>query len=244
MSVLDIVLPGDPISHDRLPPTANSSAPLKLGPGLRHLPPDTIAPTRAGELCVDRKKKALWVEHNGGRYIPNLGDTVLATVHHSSQDFYHCAITPFTSLATLPQLAFAGATRKTRPILSPGSLVNARVSLANKHMEPELECFNPSTGKANGLGELKGGMLVDISLGMARRLLMPDTVGQAGLVVLEELADKIPFEIAVGRNGKMWVDARDIRRTLAVRKAIIETDRNVLGLQEQKQLVKKILKAI
>lgn len=38
-------------------------------------------------------------------------------------------------------------------------------------MDPELECFDAETGKANGLGELKGGMVFSVSLGTARRLL-------------------------------------------------------------------------
>ena len=93
-------------------------------------------------------------------------------MHHSSVDFYHCAISPYTSFATLPQLAFEGASKKTRPVLHPGSLVYARVALANKHMDPEIECVHPSTGKADGLGELKDGMIFNISLGMARKLMM------------------------------------------------------------------------
>ena len=47
--------------------------PLKLGPGLRHVPPSTITSTLAGPLCIDRKKNAIWVENNTGRVIvPNV----------------------------------------------------------------------------------------------------------------------------------------------------------------------------
>ena len=62
------------------------------------------------------------------------------------------------------------------PYLSPvvflftqiNSLVYARVSLAHKDMEPELECFDAQTRKSEGFGELKGGFLVHCSLGMCR----------------------------------------------------------------------------
>lgn len=50
-----------------------------------------------------------------------------------------------------------------------GSLVYARVSLANRDMEPELECFDATTRKSEGFEELKGGMVVSCSLRMARR---------------------------------------------------------------------------
>lgn len=44
----------------------------------------------------------------------------------------------------------------------------ARVSLAHKDMEPELECFDAQTRKAEGFGELKAGFLVRCSLKMSR----------------------------------------------------------------------------
>lgn len=177
-------------------------------------------------------------------YMPVAGDTVLVTVHHSSPDFYHCSITPHTPYAQLPQLAFENATKKTRPLLGPGSLVYARISMADKHMDPELECVHPGTGRADGLGELKGGMVFDVSLGMARRLIMPDPAKQGCVVLLEECAEKIPFEIAVGRNGRIWVDAGDVGRTLMIGKAIVETDRGRLGVDEQRKMVRRLLKGL
>ena len=57
------------------------------------------------------------------------------------------------------------------------------------------------------MGELKGGMVFDISLGMARRLLTARQKEDGGVVVLEEIAERVPFELAVGRNGRGWVNA-------------------------------------
>lgn len=54
-------------------------------------------------------------------------------------------------------------------ILQVNSLVYARVSLAHRDMEPELECFNAQTHKAEGFGELKDGFLVRCSLKMSRQ---------------------------------------------------------------------------
>lgn len=177
------------------------------------------------------------------QYIPAVDDLVIATIHHSSVDVYHASITDYTSYAQLPQLSFEGATKKTRPILTQGSLVYARVSLANKHMDPELECVSTNTGKADGLGPLTGGMLFNISTGMARRLLMAKQVDHGQVCVLEELgAAGVAFEIAVGRNGKLWVNSKSTKATLAVGKAVQETDTRRLGLDEQKKLVKSLVR--
>ncbi|KAF6222990.1 hypothetical protein HO133_001041 [Letharia lupina] len=244
MAAQTLVLPGEVIPSDILPIPSNPSLALKLGPGLRHTPPSTITSVLAGSLCIDQKKNAIWVENNSGRYIPQPNDLVLAIVHHSSTDWYHCAITPHTTLAQLPQLAFEGATKKTRPQLNSGSLIYARVLSASKHTDPELACCNPSTGKSEGMGELKGGMVFDVSLGMARRLLLARQQEEGGLVVLEEIAEKVAFEVAVGRNGKVWVKSGGVKETLLVGRALQETDREGLGVEEQGRLVKKLLRGI
>lgn len=89
--------------------------------------------------------------------------------------------------ASLDGLAFEGATKRNRPnlkvrvidflvadvanaenMVQVGSLLYARVSLAHKDMEPELECFDAQTRKAGGFGELKGGFLAQCSLKMGR----------------------------------------------------------------------------
>jgi exosome complex RNA-binding protein Rrp4 len=36
-------------------------------------------------------------------------------------------------------------------------------------MEPEIECFDAATGKAEGFGELKGGLLLTVSLELCRQ---------------------------------------------------------------------------
>lgn len=178
------------------------------------------------------------------QYIPQPNDLILATVHHSSTDWYHCSITPHTPHAQLPQLAFEGATKKTRPQLNPGSLVYARVLSASKHAEPEIACCNPSTGKSEGMGELKGGMVFDVSLGMARRLLLAKQREEGRVAVLEEIAEKVGFEVAVGRNGKVWVKSGGVGGTLLVGRALQETDREGLGVEEQGRLVRKLLRGV
>ncbi len=99
-----LVLPGEILPADVLPVPASSSATLKLGPGLRHVPPSTITPVLAGLLCVDQKKNAIWVEHNNGRvsdYIPGL-DPVLW-------------FAPLTKYSTYPKPAMSSSPQSTIP---------------------------------------------------------------------------------------------------------------------------------
>jgi exosome complex component RRP40 len=175
--------------------------------------------------------------------MPAVGDLVICTVQRSAADYYYVTITDYNSYAILPQLAFEMATKKTRPQLNHGALVYARVCLANRHMDPELECVSPTTGKADGLGPLVGGMLYDISLGMARRLLMRKSVEEGKVAVLEELGSAgLAFETAVGRNGKLWVNSENVKTALVVGRAVKETDDNKLSVEQQKKLVRKLIK--
>lgn len=191
------------------------------------------------------------------QYLPSVSDSVIAVVLRSTSEAYLLSIpgSPNQGNVTLPHLAFENATKKTRPILQPGALVYCRVSLANKFMDPEVECFNNQTGKADGFGELKGGMLFTISLGLARRLLgdgkklrhlrirqsgQGKVAMSTGLEVVEELGSKLTFEIAVGRNGRIWVNSPDVKTTVFVGKCI--QDSEFLTGQEQKDMVRERIK--
>jgi exosome complex component RRP40 len=174
------------------------------------------------------------------QYQPYPGDLVVATVNGSAAENFNCLLTPNTPPATLPHLAFEGATKKTRPQLVPNSLVYCRVVTAGKDSSPELTCVDPATGKGDGLGLLKGGMVFKISLGMARRLLAP----KGDLTLLESLGGKIGFEVTVGRNGLVHVDAGATKTTLAIGKAIQAVDERALDDAGQKKLVTEILKNV
>lgn len=92
------------------------------------------------------------------------------------------------------------------------------------------------------MGELSGGTIFDISLGMARRLLLPRQREDGVVMVLEGIAEQISFEVAIGRNGKIWVTGQSVKEVLVVGRALQETDRENLGLQAQERLVKKLLR--
>jgi exosome complex component RRP40 len=172
-----------------------------------------------------------------------VGDVVIGTVHHSAAEIYYVNLSDYSTNTILPQLAFEMATKKTRPNLAVGALVYARVSLANKYMDAEIECVSPTTGKADGLGPLVGGMVFNISIGMARRLLMPKSAEEGKVVVLDELgAAGAAFETAVGRNGKIWVKSESIKVIVAVGQVVQATDERNLSVEDQKKLVRQIIK--
>ncbi|KIH87426.1 exosome complex component RRP40 [Sporothrix brasiliensis 5110] len=251
-----IVLPGDDVDPtELLPPRpaagtdkkAKSPPPLRLGPGLRLLlPSGQVVPTVSGELVADRRKNLLWVESDGGRYSPTTGDLVIGQVLHTTADNAIVALAPHDApplRAVLPVLSFAGATRKNRPDLHAGTLVYARVSLAAKHLDTELECVDPTTGKSEGLGPLVGGMVFPVSLLMARRLLMA-SAEKAGVAVLAALGEEgLSFETAVGRNGRLWVNSESTRTVVLVGRAITATDAQNLDVQQQRALVKKLVRS-
>ncbi|KAK2793969.1 exosome non-catalytic core subunit rrp40 [Onygenales sp. PD_12] len=275
-----LLLPGDPIRQQPQPP---SNPPIKLSTGLRLLktsPPTTspptpkqkqnqpptpiiITPTKPGLLTTDTKRNTCTLTtFSHRRYTPTANDLVIAQIHHSSPDYFHCTLSPHTPHAFLAQLAFEGATRKTRPQLKAGEIVYARVLSTGVGAggEVELTCVNPATGKAEpgGLGPLVGGMVFEVSTGLAERLMMK--AGEGGVVVLEELGRRLEgmggFEVAVGKNGRVWVDCSPVagagaggpevrvKVMVVIGRCLREVDENGLGVQEQKMVVGRVLREV
>ena len=238
METTQILVPGDRIDAKLIP----TSQKRKLGLGVHQAGPDEYLCTVAGPLEVDYRKKAASISTPNARYNPKAGDLVIAQVRASAMDFFYLYVNAHSAQAILPQLAFEGATKKTRPQLKPNDIVYARVVAAQKNMEIELSCVNPSTGKAepDGLGPLSGGMVFEISVGLADRMLKKQSVS-----FLEELGAKIPggFEICVGKNGRVWVDCPDagVKGVCAVGRCLKGVDAGGLLPKEQKSLVNRII---
>ncbi|KAH6574692.1 hypothetical protein BASA62_002345 [Batrachochytrium salamandrivorans] len=198
-----LVLPGDIVMPSN--GMAEASGPLRLGPGLAQEHANVVA-TKAG-IVGEASGNRLWLNASQKRYIPALGEPVLATVVSRYMENYRVDIgSPHP--ASLPVLAFEGATKRNKPNLDVGVLVYARVSLANKDMEPEIECTNPSTGKADGYGELKGGFMVKCSLGMCRSWDIKS----------------VSLETAVGMNGRVWINAETPRQIIMIANLIRAAD--------------------
>ena len=115
----------------------------------------------------------------------------------------------------------------------------------------ELTCVDPATGKGEGMGELKGGMVFEVARRVCARLLGKGGTGGKGegdregdLVVLEELGEKMAFEVAVGRNGRVWVKGETLRGTMVVGKALREVQEGGLGVEEQRRLVRRLVREL
>ncbi|KAL9114920.1 MAG: hypothetical protein Q9227_001163 [Pyrenula ochraceoflavens] len=229
-----VLLPGDAIPSSTLTPNT------RLLRGIHPSSPPTSK--QAGTLQSHPKKRTLTLTPTNIPYTPLTGDLVIAQVQRTVFEEFSCSLAPHTPSAFLPHLAFEGANKKTRPQLKSNDLVYAKVTFAARNMETQLSCVDPATGKSEPemLGPLTGGMVFDVSVALAERLLRRD-----GVVVLEELGEKMQggFEVAVGKNGRVWVDCPQggVRGVLAVGRCLRETDERRLTEDEQRRVVERVV---
>lgn len=228
---ITLTLPGDTVDAHH--------ANLKLGPGLLQVPnsvgESSIICTRGGVLKHSANKSKWWVESNSRRYVPAPQEYVVGIVTGRVGEGWRVDIGG-PHIASLDGYAFEGATKRNKPNLKVNSLVYARVSLAHKDMDPELECFDAQTRKSEGFGELKGGFLVRCSLAMCRRLLDPS------YYLLPLLGSKFPLETAVGMNGRVWINTDSPKHTIIVSRCIAAADPD--GGTKDEQAMKKFLASL
>ncbi|KAJ2786007.1 exosome non-catalytic core subunit rrp40 [Coemansia javaensis] len=222
MAGVKVVVPGDAID-------AAAATVVRLGPGLVQAGGRTQA-TAAGVLHSDGEQ--WWVVTNRRRYVAAEGEPVVGVVVARHGEGYRVDIGAAHD-ALLPLLAFEGATKRNKPSLALGTVVYARVVVANSFMDPEIECYNSNTGKSEGYGELAGGFMFKCSLGLARRLIA------SRAPVLAALGAELPFEIAIGVNGRVWVCADGPEKTVLVANAIRNSE--YLDAAQCKQMVRELL---
>lgn len=223
------VVPGDVV----LDLTNMADQTIKLGGGLRQ-DCDAIAAMKAGTLKFSMPNK-YWVETTQKRYVPCVKDSVLGIVVDSKADNFLVDIKG-PSLAFLPVLAFEGGTRRNIPKFEVGTLLYVRVVKANPGMNPELSCTDAS-GKAAEYGPLKDGYMFECSTGLSRMLLSSPTCP-----ILAALGKKISFEIAIGLNGRVWVNATEAGKVIMVANAIMRSES--LSVVQQISMVDDLLKKL
>ena len=188
-------------------------------------PAGAVLCTRTG-LLVQRApgRFAVLSAGGGGRYVAAAGDAVVGVVVERGAEAYRVSLRGACG-AALPVLAFDGASKRNKPSLAVGALVFCRVAAADRHLDVELTCCAPAAGAgaarardwmtgASLYGELKGGMLVSVSLAHARRLLRPQCA------LLAALGASLAFEVAVGVNGLVYVRAPTTRQAVIICNAI------------------------
>lgn len=206
-----IVMPGDRI------PAAEELAKIKmviLGPGLRRVE-DQVISCKAGAL-IHKEPNTFYVDNYQKRYVPVRGEAVIGVVTAKAGDIFRVDIGAHEP-ASLSYLAFESATKKNRPDVNPGDLLYARLIVASPDLEPELVCVN-SLGKKGKLGVLLGGFVFNCSLNLARMMLREDCP------LFCALKKEMPFEIAVGLNGRIWVKGKTTRETIALGNAILAAE--------------------
>lgn len=184
-----------------------------LGPGLRQHDdkPNTICVTQPGILCF-KAPNTYWVEGHQKRYVPKKGDFVVGIVVKKAGENLKIDMGS-AEFATLSMLAFEGATKKQKPDVQVGDAVYARVLNAHREMEPDLVCVDQYF-KAKRLGILPdNGFVFNISLRLAHRLLNIENP------LLRTLGKKIPYEIALGVNGKVWLKCNETKHMQTIIKS-------------------------
>ncbi|TFJ88192.1 hypothetical protein NSK_000544 [Nannochloropsis salina CCMP1776] len=232
-----VLLPGD---TSEMPDHLSRA---KLGNGLvsAHSPPRAAKATKAGILRF-QAPNTYRIDNQQRRYVPKRDDMVLGIVEDRGPENYRLNI--FASApGYLPHLAFDGASKRNKPVLRAGSLVYCRVALACIDVDTELTCTVTQgikkdwmTGEST-FGELKGGTVTRCSLGLCRQLLDKDC---RVLQVLQKHG--VPFEVAVGRNGAFYVNAKDQGIIVAIVNILLNSEMIQDGSEEQ--MVKFVLKSI
>ncbi|XP_026191978.1 putative exosome complex component rrp40 [Cyclospora cayetanensis] len=140
------------------------------------------------------------------RYTPRVGDILVGIVSSKGSEYYGVNIRSGSPARLAAVGGFEGATRRSRPQLSIGSVLLLRLS----HISPLLgadvsccssNCSKPWTSSEKLLGELRDGVVIEVPIPFAQSLLSPDSL------ILQLLGTRLPFEIAVGLNGRVWIRA-------------------------------------
>jgi len=204
---------------------AQAAAASPVSPASPHAPNGS---TSSAELLVtkvgvlEQGRGRVGVNSRSKRYIPSVDDLVVGIVVEAHAENYRLDIGS-TQPAVLPALAFEGATKRNKPNLAVGALVYARVVVATPHMEAELSCTSPHfkkdwvTGQSL-YGELVGGYSFTCSTRLARDLLDEDCY------VLSCVGRHIPFELAIGVNGRVWINAANHLHIILITNAILNSE--------------------
>ena len=213
---------------------------VTLGPGVVRAG-DRLVAAVVGLVRWQAVLKRVWIEGEARRYVPRLGDHVIGVVNSKHAEEYQLQVGA-ASPASLPVLAFDGATKRNRPHLDVGALVYARITLAHRDMEAEASCAAPPGIGAKDwvtnesvFGELAGGHVFDCPPALCRRLMSTDCP------ILDALGNLAPFELAVGVNGRVWVRSEAAAVTVLAQLSILRCEG--VADEEHEELVKSLSQA-
>nr|KYP63937.1 Putative exosome complex exonuclease rrp40 [Cajanus cajan] len=175
-------------------------------------------------------------------YVLHAEDSVLGIVVDSRSDNFLVDIKG-QALAFLPVLACEGGTRRNIPKFEVTTIIEFCYChrLANTLFGVCL-----ASGKAAEFGALKDGYMFECTTGLSRIyacgiccLLL---LSSPTCPVLDALGKKLSFEIAVGLNGRVWVNAASPPTTIIVANAIMNSE--TLSGAQQRIMVENLLQKI
>ncbi|KAL8558565.1 hypothetical protein ACOMHN_032498 [Nucella lapillus] len=207
-----VVLPGDNLGNLK---EAEQSKKVILGPGLRSVGEDVFT-CKAGVVKF-REPNIYWVESIQKRYVPVKGEHVIGIVTQKVGDIFRVDIGG-SEQASLSYLSFEGATKRNRPDCKVGDMLYCRLLVATKDMEPEVVCID-GLGRSGGMGVIRSsGYLFKTSLNLVRKVISPLCC------LMKTLGSKLPFEVVVGMNGRLWVKGRTCQETIALANAVCASE--------------------
>jgi exosome complex component RRP40 len=172
------------------------------------------------------------VGHWNSFYEPQKGDIVIGIVERRVNEDWQVDI-GHSHLAVLPQLAFAGVTKRNCPKFRRGDLVAAYVGEVPVAGETLLSCI-PRRKMNEEFGPLTGGGLVrgrPTDIDTIKRLKLMELIGAR---IRQNQDAAITFKVAFGKNGRAFIEIGNPAVTIQVIHCITEalaTD-NPLGAFE------------
>lgn len=212
-----MMFPGDTVYIDPSQPTV-------FGQGLVLQHPERLLVTKTGVLRTSGRQNKMWIDSLAGRYMPAVEDNVIGTVLGMAGEYYRLDIGSGREVL-LHEMSFDGATKRNRPEIPNGAAVYCRVIVSLRDVSPEVSCKVPAGVQAKEwvtgeslYGSLTNGMLFDIPRSVARGLLSDKSP------VLTSLGKKIAFEMAVGDNGRLWINSSEHCDVILIAKCIQESE--------------------
>lgn len=204
-------------------------------------PSPLVFATRCGLLR--QLGNRLHVESRLRRYAAQVGDLVIGIIKSRHIDDYRVDIGS-AEFASLPLLAFQGATRRNCPNLLTGTLIYATVEAVSRHSPTVLTCISPHettdwVAQQSLFGPLQEGQCVNCSLQLCQRLISED---EESCLVLSLLARHIGFEICIGLNGRVWIKSPSPILTVLIANSILNSE--MMNASQTRAMVDKLVASI
>ena len=167
----------------------------------------------------------------GGRYIPNLGDTVIGKIIDLGSSNWLVDInSPYPAPLHVNEVPWRVEFGDTARYLNVGEVLLCKILLVDETKRIQV------TMKEPGLRKLQGGQIIDIT-----HCKVPRVIGKGGSMI-QMIKGYTNCRIFVGQNGRIWLDGEVENIVYAIRAIkIIEEEAQTMRLTER---VKEYLESV